>query len=943
MTTYGRSTGFCIDPIEKKPLNHFLPRSSVLSFGTAGCNLGCKFCQNWDISKSRQIERLSEEASPQQIAQAAVELGCRSVAFTYNDPVIWAEYAMDVARACRQVDIKTVAVTAGYITPAAREAFFRDIDAANVDLKGFTEHFYQHYTASHLQPVLDTLQWLKQETSVWLEITNLVIPQANDDEDQQRRMCDWLVEHVGPDTPVHFTAFHPDFRLQDRPPTPRETLLSCHERALACGLQHVYVGNVDDVQHQSTYCAHCSGLLIERNWYALGAYHLDGDRCAHCQARLVGRFEDRPGRWGRRRQAVRIADYAPAAIATGGDPAPNVAGSQRAGRAQAPAADAAPPDIPATKPPATAQRCDPFTSETDMASPSRSFIDSDSSELNLTEEQLAVIHRAACSALAQAVERGISGRDVRLGRGRSDSRRGSLRDGQASGTTAGLLRGAGTRRSSARPGPTSCSAHCAGGPAFSSAVGERIAVFRDNRFVVVSLCPSGRSAPERLASVEVGRHGLQIHDGGKSGLLLPTVATENGWEAEDFVRQTCRKAGLPHDAWRNPRAELITFETACWQAPFTAEILAPLHRRAEPDAVQLSNLAEHARVNLLAQYVGATPNYYAPGGWDGHVVGVGLTVHAGQGEPFRYAEFSMRPSVVLQATMVGLTEGAAKMLRQRVAAQLVQQAQVGLSVFLDPAMHGTAADCDLRGFDPQQRAILVLHRGHASVGFDRTGQASDILARTVAALRPSNLHAAAVYSLECRSTEDAFAFSSAPTASEGSRIRNPAVAGYFYPANQTELDRMVDQLLDFPPVTRHRWPAAMVPHAGLQYSGRVAADVLRRLQFPSTVICLGPKHTRLGVPWAIAPHEVWKLPNGKLLSDHDLAVNLAASIPGLELDAAAHAREHAIEVELPLIARLAPHSKVVGIAIGQADFEACQQLAQGLAQVLQDLPEPRYF
>ncbi|MCA1686648.1 MAG: AmmeMemoRadiSam system radical SAM enzyme, partial [Planctomycetia bacterium] len=257
LTTFGRSTGFCIDPIEKKPLNHFYPGTSVLSFGTAGCNLGCKFCQNWDISKSKEVERLSERATPEAIAEAARSLDCRSVAFTYNDPVIWAEYAIETAKACRAVGVKAVAVTAGYITPEARGAFFEFMDAANVDLKGFTEEFYRHVTYSHLQPVLDTLAWLKKETDVWFEITNLVIPGENDSVDEIRRMSGWVLEHCGDEVPLHFSAFHPDFRMTDRPNTPHETLLRAHEAARREGLKYVYVGNVHDVAHQSTDCPHC--------------------------------------------------------------------------------------------------------------------------------------------------------------------------------------------------------------------------------------------------------------------------------------------------------------------------------------------------------------------------------------------------------------------------------------------------------------------------------------------------------------------------------------------------------------------------------------------------------------------------------------------------------------------------------------------------------------
>ena len=226
LTTYGRSTGFCVDPIEKKPLNHFFPGTPVLSFGTAGCNLGCKFCQNWEMSKSREVERASASADPETIAVAAQELGCQSVAFTYNDPVIWAEYALDTARACHAVGIKTVAVTAGYISPEARRTFYSEMDAANVDLKAFSEDFYWHLTSSHLEPVLDTLRWLKQETNVWFELTNLMIPQENDSADELRRMCDWVLNTLGDEVPMHFTAFHPDFRLLDRPNTPLSTLVS---------------------------------------------------------------------------------------------------------------------------------------------------------------------------------------------------------------------------------------------------------------------------------------------------------------------------------------------------------------------------------------------------------------------------------------------------------------------------------------------------------------------------------------------------------------------------------------------------------------------------------------------------------------------------------------------------------------------------------------------
>jgi pyruvate formate lyase activating enzyme len=308
LTSYGKATGFCIDPIEKKPLNHFLPGSSVLSFGTAGCNLGCRFCQNWDISKAREIERLSDAATPEQIANAAAEAGCRSVAFTYNDPVIFAEFAVDTAKACRERGIRAVAVTAGYIAPEARKDFYSVMDAANVDLKAFTERFYKKLCFAELEPVLDTLRYLKHETDVWFEVTTLLIPDQNDSPEEIDRLCDWFVENLGPDVPLHFTAFHPDFKMLDIARTPPDTCKRARDQAKAHGIRHVYSGNIHDVTGQSTYCAGCGKLVIQRDWYELGAYNLTGNRCASCGAELPGRFADRgPEAWGRRRLRVAIA------------------------------------------------------------------------------------------------------------------------------------------------------------------------------------------------------------------------------------------------------------------------------------------------------------------------------------------------------------------------------------------------------------------------------------------------------------------------------------------------------------------------------------------------------------------------------------------------------------------------------------------------------------
>lgn len=308
LTTYGRSSGFCVDPIEKKPLNHFLPGTPVLSFGTAGCNLTCKFCQNWDISKSREFDTLTDQATPEMIARAAAMSGCRSVAFTYNDPVIFLEYALDVAAACRARGLKTVAVSAGYISDVARPEFFAAMDAANIDLKGFTERFYQSLCSAHLQPVLDTLCYLKHETDVWLEITTLIIPGANDSDQELDAMTKWIVANLGPDVPLHFSAFHPDWKMMDVPPTPLVSLIRARQIALNNGIRYAYTGNVHNPSGDTTWCHHCGARLIGRNWYDLTAWTLDeSGRCAKCGTPCAGVFDGPPGTWGRRRHPIHLA------------------------------------------------------------------------------------------------------------------------------------------------------------------------------------------------------------------------------------------------------------------------------------------------------------------------------------------------------------------------------------------------------------------------------------------------------------------------------------------------------------------------------------------------------------------------------------------------------------------------------------------------------------
>jgi pyruvate formate lyase activating enzyme len=306
-TTYGRSSGYCIDPIEKKPLNHFLPGTPVLSFGTAGCNLTCKFCQNWDISKSRDIDTLADSATPQEIADAAVRLGCTSVAFTYNDPVVFLEYAVDTALACRAAGIKTVGVTAGYIEPEPRAELLGVMDAVNIDLKGFTEQYYRKVCGGHLEAVLETIEWAVKESDVWVELTTLVVPGHNDSDEELTRMAQWVVEHLGPDVPMHFSAFHPDWKMLDVPATAPASLTRARQLALAAGVHFAYTGNVHDAAGDTTFCPNCHRAVIERDWYEILSYDLDAKgACSHCGHHLPGVFASAPGAWGRRRLPVRL-------------------------------------------------------------------------------------------------------------------------------------------------------------------------------------------------------------------------------------------------------------------------------------------------------------------------------------------------------------------------------------------------------------------------------------------------------------------------------------------------------------------------------------------------------------------------------------------------------------------------------------------------------------
>lgn len=897
LTTYGRSTGFCVDPIEKKPLNHFYPGSSVLSFGTAGCNLGCKFCQNWDISKSREIERLSARALPEEIAEVASQLGCKSVAFTYNDPIIWAEYAIETAKACHARGIKSVAVTAGYITETARADFFEHIDAANVDLKAFTEEFYYRITLSHLQPVLDTLRWLKQETDVWFEITNLVIPQANDGDSEFQQMCDWILNEIGDEVPLHFSAFHPDFRMLDRGATPPETLVRARDIALKAGLKYVYTGNVNDVTRQSTYCPNCQQTLIERNWYQLWKYALNQGCCDSCGTQIAGHFDDKPGTWGQKRLPVNIQEV-------------------------------------------LTKNSHTHTQKVDLQKGSLTMqgnISPQNIELN-TEHEQKLLKKA--TSLVVGTTTNSRPEDVLLG---------ELEDMIVNGAFVSLKR-QGQLRSCCgtfgQPAPLGQALQQAAvraakdDPRFPPISSSELSQLDLEVWLLSELEEVQEQGADRINAVTVGLHGLQIHAQGHSGLLLPGVPIDHGWEAEEFLNQTCIKAGLPPTAWKEQGTKLFRYQGVSCSAKLaemsSEPVEIPVQQILGPR--EFAQYLQYIRSTIEALMKGQVPSYYCPAVSDANIQGVALLLTETESdEELVLSKWTLKQSFPMQSTVFSLCQQLAQIVTQQNLR--AGEFQIKLVLATDPAMHGTVEKADFSNFDSKNRSLLLIEGQKTGWFFEREMEAVQLVEQAQQATGVTQPESAQVFSLAVQTAATCFQIVNRPRAELGPETRPTGVAGAFYPSDPGTVEIQLDDLFHEAGKTE-RWAAAMVPHAGWMYSGKIAADVLKRIELPSTIIVIGPKHTRAGVEWAVAPHQIWELPNGNLKSDADLANKLAEHIPGLELDAVAHQKEHAIEVELPLIKRLAPNAHVVGIAIGGGNLKRCEQFAEGLANVIQELDEP---
>jgi AmmeMemoRadiSam system radical SAM enzyme/AmmeMemoRadiSam system protein B/uncharacterized protein (TIGR00296 family) len=973
LDTYGRSTGFCIDPIEKKPLNHFYPGTSVLSFGTAGCNLGCQFCQNWDISKSREVARLSDEASPEAIASAALELGCRSVAFTYNDPVVWAEYAIDTARACREAGIKTVAVTAGYIMPEARPEFYEFMDAANVDLKAFSEDFYRKITYSHLAPVLDTLRYLKHETGVWFEITNLVIPGENDSTDELQKMCDWIVEELSPDVPLHFSAFHPDFRMRDKANTPHTTLLTAHAIAKKAGLRYAYVGNVHDREHGSTYCYACGNLLIERDWYEVLRYDMRGNRCAHCDAPQAGRFDESngdrevPGTWGRRRVPVDMRRF-------------QASQSLRSTESEKNLVQLGKPFVPTDKhrvslgnlptsklsSKATRTMSEPGILPSNISQPQKlDMLDLRS----LGAEEKEAIQKVAQQVVVSTVLRQPLASRV------FDSL-GALADQYVYGTFVTLKRGNHLRgccgflgrptllRDALMESGRRTALEDPRMPAISSA---ELPYLSCHVNLLASPLPIDGPAEARNTAVVVGQHGLRIYGRrpgpfeNQAGLLLPSVPVEHEWTVDAFLSGVCRKAGLPEDAWRSDQTVLERFEGVEIDGRIDPQYLPnPVpYAMAPGDIASLFRLQAAVVQNLIALSQGGTPSCYVLDAMDGNVNAIVLTAYKREDNiPLgHWIQTSLRPGLPLQSTLFDLCQLVDRAFRNTRFESNID-IDIALTVMHDPAHHGVIgpadwsgdvlqdvlSDCDLEGVDPAKRGILALCGQRAAVAFDASKTAHELVTEAAAMVRTRN-HPIAIFSLGCVSTVTSLLATNRIGTDQRTSVRPPAIANAFYPADVDARAKMVQEFDEQSKVkSLPDTYAIMTPHAGLRFSGQVAMDAWRSAPLTDddsgrTLVIIGPKHTNLGADWAVSPSDAWELPGGwRLECDQELAKKIVEQIPGMEFDAAAHMREHGAEIQLPILEHLtrsqANLPKVVCIAMSGATWEEIETAAKQLASVL---------
>jgi AmmeMemoRadiSam system radical SAM enzyme/AmmeMemoRadiSam system protein B/AmmeMemoRadiSam system protein A len=916
---FGYVAGLQCDPVEKKPFFHVYPGSDALTFGMMGCDLHCSYCQNWLTSQAlRDVNAVApvRTFSPAELAALGRREGARLVVSSYNEPLITAEWAVAVFEQAKAAGLACAFVSNGNATPEVLDFLRPWIVSYKVDLKSFNDRNYRKL-GGVLDNITTTIRMI-HERGIWLEVVTLVVPGFNDSPEELRQIARFLAS-VSPDIPWHVTAFHKDYRMTDPDPTSADTLVRAAETGAEQGLRFIYAGNLPGgVGHwENTRCPSCRSTVIERFGYLVRSYTVGQDgTCPNCHARI-------PGIW------------------------PRSVGEVKTGNSQAAYQSRLPRAVNAAKPANVSILQDrrqglpvipePIGEHLAMASQSTATAAKPQAAARPTlaaKQKTQLI--AAVSRLLQNI---VAGQPAVL-----PPDTGDIANLPVAGAFVSLKRGRHLRSCCGMLGQT-VPLHQA-----LSHAAERT-IWEDERFPPVSASelahlnmeiwllfnPQAVPArgPERAEAITIGKHGIQVVRGQSRGLFLPSVASDNQWDAPTFLDRVCMKAGLPAAAWREDDTALFTFEGEMFHSPLhdlqDSNPVAPMGPCSADDVPKLAALC---RANLLDLLQGAAPHYFV-GAADGMLNGVVLFVQKpGTQEVRSFSRISLRPGLALQATLFGLVQSAAQYLaNQRVHLQDVANTPVGLALLHDPVLHGTVAEPHLDGFDPRQRALLVLERNKSGLVFDPIRLADDLVKEAATQARVHQPETASLFSLATITNMVQVAVSTAPTPVRGPATRQPAVAGKFYDSDPEALSRAVDALLEGPRDPRS-WPAAMVPHAGLKFSGRIAADVLKRIQIPRTVIVIGPSHTGRGMEWAVAPQQTWSMPGFEVASDFMLARQLCQAIPGLEMDAVAHQHEHAIEVELPLLARLAPEAKVVGITIGHGDLESCRRFARGLAEVL---------
>jgi AmmeMemoRadiSam system radical SAM enzyme/AmmeMemoRadiSam system protein B/AmmeMemoRadiSam system protein A len=924
---FGYVAGLQCDPVEKKPFFHVHPGSDALTFGMMGCDLHCSYCQNWITSQAlRDSSAVApiRELTPEQLIGVAQRERARLVVSSYNEPLITAEWAVAVFERARAAGLDCAFVSNGNATPEVLDFLKPWIVAYKVDLKSFDDQHYRSLGGT-LGNITETIRMI-HERGIWLEVVTLIIPGFNDREGELREMARFLAS-VDRNIPWHVTAFHKDYRMTGPDATSPRTLMRAAEIGSEEGLRFIYAGNLPGQvgPWEDTRCPSCHRALIERYGYLIRSYRVTpGGSCPHCGTSL-------PGIWPGAREAVR----------TGNDRA---AYMQRLPRSVSVSARTIQPlplvDAPVQRPdnPGGASPMATATLSTTAPAPSRPH------RPEMTDAQKQCLIDSA-RALVRDLARGQQA-------GLADPLLAGLGETLVAGAFVSLKRGKHLRSccgTLGQPVPLRTALQHAA---------ERT-VWEDVRFPPVSPSevdhlhmevwvlhspePVRAAGAARADAITIGKHGIQVVRGTQHGLFLPSVALDNAWDSRRFLDQVCIKAGLHPTAWQDEATALFLFEGEVLRARIAedaADCAVVPRPAAFCSADDLRTYVQFCCDNIGAILNGSTPSHYVMGVPDGNVNGVILALRyptATGGETTHFCQISLRPGIPLQATLFQLCQNAAQVLANQRLGEALATVQVGLSVLHDPVLHGTVADTDLAGIDPRHRALLVMERNKSAVVFDPARPPAELLAEAASAARVQHASGAAVFSLDALARLP-FTVSTAPRPVPGPTVRPAAAAGTFYPADAAQLARMVDGLLEGERDPQP-WPAALVPHAGLIYSGRLAANVLKRLRIPRTVIVIGPKHTPHGMDWAVAPHQTWSFPGGQLASDPDLAHRLTRAIPGLELDAAAHQREHGIEVELPILARLAPETRGVGITIGTGDLVACRRFAEGLASVMRQCEE----